>query len=195
MKTHELNKEAFFLRHTAHLPSSTSQLVLFHHPSASTSSCFLGGSTSMFTLGVHFHVHFQGVHSCSLPGGSTSMFTSRGSTSMFTSGCPLPCSLLGEGSTSVFTLGGSTSMFISGGGSTSVSLLGVHFHVHLRGGPLPCSLLGGPMWPIHNALIYHHRMPQRIMGKIHMGLPLELSRLTDRQTWLKHYLPALRCRQ
>ena len=86
------NKEALFLRHTARLPSSTSQLVLFHH----LFCIHLGGggvSTSVFTSGgvhfcvyfwgvhfrvhfwegVHFHVHFQGSIS---GGGSTSLFTS-----------------------------------------------------------------------------------------------------------------------
>ena len=66
-RKNEKNKEAFFLRHTACLPSSTSQLVLFHHL---------------------FCIHFWGGPLlCSLLGGSTSMFTSRGD--------PLPCSILG----------------------------------------------------------------------------------------------------
>ena len=92
------NKEAFFLRHTAHLPSSTSQLVLFHHLFCIH---FWGGSTSVFpSVGIHFHVHLWGG--------------------------PLLCSLTG-GSTSVFTSGG------------------VHFCVHFWWGPLPCSLLGGPL--------------------------------------------------
>ena len=92
----QINKEAF---HTARLPSSTSQLVLFHHlfcihfwGGGSTSVITSGGgSTSMFTsrggplpcslLGVHFHVHFWGVH-----------FHVH-----FWGGVPLPCSLLGGG--------------------------------------------------------------------------------------------------
>ena len=81
------NKEAFFLRHTARLPSSTSQLVLFHHLFCIH---FLGGGVHFhvhFWGGVYFHVHFWGGPlPCSLLGGSTSMFTSGG---------PLPCSLLG----------------------------------------------------------------------------------------------------
>ena len=89
-------------------------------------------------------------------------------------GGPLPCSLLG-GSTSMFTSRGSTSMFTSGG-----PLL-----CSLLGGPLSCSLLGGvPCDLSHNALIYCYRMPQCIMGKIHMGPP-QLNRLTDKQTRLK----------
>ena len=65
------------LRHTAHLPSSTSQLVLFHHLfcihfwGGGQLPCSLpGGPTSVFTSGggVHFRVHFWE--------GSTSMFTS-----------------------------------------------------------------------------------------------------------------------
>ena len=76
-----IHKEAFFLE----------VFVLFHHL---------------------FCIHFLGGPLlCSLPGGSTSVFTSGGSTSMFTSGGgPLPCSLLGSSTsmfTSVFTSGGS----------------------------------------------------------------------------------------
>ena len=97
---HRNKKEAFLLRHTARLPSSTSQLSSSTTSSASTS---WGGR-------VHFCVHFWGGGPllCSLPGGSTSVFTSGGSTSMFILGestsvflpCsllggPLPCSLLG----------------------------------------------------------------------------------------------------
>ena len=129
-------RKPFSLRHTTHLPSSTSQLVLFHHL---------------------FCIHFWG-------GGSTSVFTSWGG------GVPLPCSLLE--------------------GPLLCSLLG---------SPLPCSLLGGvhlcvhfweevPCDLSHNVLIYHYRMPQCIMGKIHIGPPpphKELDRLTDRQTLLK----------
>ena len=94
-------KEAFFLRHTACLPSNTSQLVLFHHLFCIH---FLGGGPLLCSLlrgstfgGVHFCVHFWG---------STSVFTSGGgSTSMFPSGGvhfhvhfwggPHPYSLLG----------------------------------------------------------------------------------------------------
>ena len=74
------------------------------------------------------------------------------------------------GSTSVFTSGGSTSVFTSGG---------VYFCVHFWGS-LPCSLLGvstslftsGVLCDLsHNALTYHYRMPQCIMGKVHMGHP------------------------
>ena len=96
------------------------------------------------------------------------MFTSGwGSTSVFTSG---------GGSTSVFTSGGSTFMFTSGG---------IHFCLHLWGGPLPCSLLGVPCDLSHNTLIYCYIMPQCIMGKIHMGPPPELDTQTDRKTRLK----------
>ena len=139
---HSSNKEAFFLRHTTRLPSSTSQLVLFHHLfcihfwGGSTSVFTSRGSTSVFTSrGVHFCVHFWG---------STSMFTSGGvHFHVHFWGGPLLCSLLGGSHvtypimllyaaiecpsaswanshgtppTSVFTSGGSTSMFTSGGG-------------------------------------------------------------------------------
>ena len=126
------------------------------------------------------------------------MFTSRGSTSMFTSGGPLPCSFLGR-FTSMFTSRGPLSCSPPGG-PLSCSPPGVHFHVHFWGGPLPCSLLGGPL-PCsllkgstsggvpcnlsHNALIYHYRMPQCIMDKIHMGPPPHRVEQTDRQTLLK----------
>ena len=85
-------------------------------------------------------------------------------------GCPLPCSLLGGPLLCSLPGGvlqlvhpeeGSTSMFTSGG---------VHFCVHFGG--VPCDLS-------HNALIYCYRMPQCIMGKIHMGPPL-LDRLKDK---------------
>ena len=80
----------------------------------------------------------------------------------------------------MFTSGGSTSVFTSVGGPLLCSLLGV-------GGPLPCSLLGGPLpcpllgGPLPCSLIYHYRMPQCIMGKIHMGPPpLEFNILTHK---------------
>ena len=76
-----MNKEAFFLKHTAHLPSSTSQLVLFHHL---------------------FCIHFQGdplPHPllggplpCPLLGGSSSVSTFGGCPLL---GGPLLCPLLG----------------------------------------------------------------------------------------------------
>ena len=87
------NKKAFFLRHTTHLPSSTSQLVwsgpclgrggssstttsggvLFHHH-------FWGGSSySTTSRGVLFHHHFQwGPLPLPLLGGSSSATTSGG---------------------------------------------------------------------------------------------------------------------
>ena len=70
-------------------------------------------------------------------------------------GGPLPCSLPG--------------------GPLPCSLLGVHFCVHFWG--VSCDLS-------HNALIYCYRMPQCIMGKIHMGCPPPPQRVgqTDRQT-------------
>ena len=55
--------------------------------------------------------------------------------------------------------------------STTTSRRGVLFHHHFWG--VPCDLS-------HNPLIYHYRMPQCIMGKIHMGPPPKS--LTDRQT-------------
>ena len=127
---HLMNKEAFFLRHTARLPSSNSQLVLFHHLFCIH---FLGegGPLLCSLLG-------GGPLPCSLPGGPLPCSLPGG---------PLPCSLL-EGSTPMFTSRGSTSMFTSGG--------------------VPCDLS-------HNALIYHYRTPQCIMGKIHMGPPQSLT--------------------
>ena len=79
--------------------------------------------------------------------------------------------------------GGSTSVFTSGGTPAGPSR-GVHFHVHFQtcGSPLPCSFLGVPCDLSHNALIYHYRMPQCIMGKIHMGCPPPKVGQTDRQT-------------
>ena len=88
------------------------------------------------------------------------------------------------------------------GGPLLCSLLGGPLPCSLPGGPLPCSLPGGPPrvtsegpllcslpggstsvftsggFPYdlsHNALIYHYRMPQCIMGTIHMGGPLPCS--------------------
>ena len=151
------NKEAFFLRHIALLPSSTSQLVLFHHLFCihfwgGVHFCvhFCGG-------GVHFCVHFQGGPlPCSLPGGSTSMFTSGGG--------PLPCSLLG-GPLPCSLLGGSTSIFTSGGGS------------------LPCSLLGGSHVTYPIMLLYTTiELPSASWAKFTWDPPLELNRLTDWQT-------------
>ena len=79
-----------------------------------------------------------------------------------------------------------------GRGSSSIHHFwgGVLFHHHFWGGPLLPPLLGGPLPPPllgggshvtyhNNALIYHYRTPQCIMGKIHMGPPLELNRLTN----------------
>ena len=97
-------KKPFFLRHTACLPSSTSQLVLFHHL---------------------FYIHFWGGGgplSCSLLGGPLLCSLLGG---------PLPCSLLGGpllcslpgGSTSIFTSGGSTSMFTSGGSHVTYPIM------------------------------------------------------------------------
>ena len=72
-----------------------------------------------------------------------------------------------------WSIGGeSTSVFTSRGGPFACSLLGgVHFRVHFGGGGVPCDLS-------NNALIYHYRMPQCIIGKIHMGPPPPTS-LTD----------------
>ena len=98
-----------------------------------------------------------------------------GCTSMFTSGGPLPCSLLGVHFH--FHFWGSTSMFTSGGVHFCVHFQGVHFHVHFWG--VPCDLSD-------NALLYCYRMPQCIMGIIHMGpAPPEFNRLTDKQTRVK----------
>ena len=70
------NKEAFFLRHTARLPSSTSQLVLFHHLFCIH---FQGVLLYVHFQGVLFHVHFQGGPlPCPLLGGYSSMSTSGG---------------------------------------------------------------------------------------------------------------------
>ena len=96
---------------------------------------------------------------------------------------PLLHPLLGRGE-------GSLPCSLLVGGPLLCSLLeGVHFHLHFMGGPFPSSLMGGPLLcsllggvPCdlsHNALIYCYRMPQCIMGKIHMGPPLKLNRLTD----------------
>ena len=159
---HLTDKEGFFLRHTAHLPSSTSQLVLFHH----LFCIHIWGSTSMFTSGgpppcsllggSHFCVHFWGVHfHIHFWGGSTFMFTSRG-------------------------VHFHVHMFTSGGSPLLVHFQGVHFHVHFWG--VPCDLS-------HNALIYCYRTPQCIIGKIHMGPPQSWTDwLTDKHNW-KHYLP------
>ena len=192
------NKEDFFLRHTARLPSSTFQLVLFHHLFCIH---FLGGE-GPFPCSL---LGGGGPLLCSLLGGSTSMFTSRqggplpcslpeGSTSMLTSGGPLPCLLLG-GALPCSLPGWvrwSTSMFTSGGSHVTYPILLLyttiecpsaswakftwdpppHFCVHFWG--VPCDLS-------HNALIYCYRMPQCIMGKIHMGPPIpKLNRLTDK---------------
>ena len=79
---------------------------------------------------------------------------------------------------------GSTSMFTSRGVHFCVHFWGVHFCVHFQG--VHVHFWGVPCDLSHNALIYHYRMPQCIMGKIHMGSPSpELGRQTDRQTWLK----------
>ena len=69
---------------------------------------------------------------------------------------------------------------------------GVSQLVQPKGGPLLCSLLGGPLlWSLsggvpcdlsHNALRYCYRMPQCIMGKIHMGLPRPLQGSTSMTT-------------
>ena len=145
--TSKQKRKPFFLRHTACLPSSTSQLVLFHHLFCIH---FWGGPLPCSLLvGVHFWW------------GSTS------------GGGPLLCSLLGGGgSTSMFTSGGSTSMFTFEGGCTSMLTSGgVHFHVHFQGVHFCVHLWGVPCDLSHNALIYHYRMPQCIMSKIHMGPP------------------------
>ena len=97
-----------------------------------------------------------------LPGGSSSTTTSRGSSSTTT------------------TLGGPLPPPLPGDPLPLLLLRGVLFHHHFWG--VPCGLS-------HNALIYYYRMPQCIMGKIHMGPPPpELDRLTDKHVW-KHYLP------
>ena len=94
VKTYD-NKKAFFLRHAARLPSSTSQLVW--------SGPWLGGGVLFHYhfRGVLFHHHFQGVlfhyHFWGL-GGSSSTTTSGG-------GGPLPPPLPG-GSSSTTTSGG-----------------------------------------------------------------------------------------
>ena len=72
-QTQRNNRKAFFLRHTARLPSSTSQLVWSLHLGVSSSTTTFGGGG-----GVLFHYHFQG--------GSSSTTTSRGSSSTNSSG-------------------------------------------------------------------------------------------------------------
>ena len=138
-----------------------------------------GGSTSVFTSGgggtlpcwVHFHVHFGG------GGGSTSMFTSRGvhlhvhfqgvHYHVHFWGVPFHVHFQGGGGPLVCSLqGGSTSMFTSGeGGSTSV----------FTSGGVPCDLS-------HHALIYCYRMPQCIMGKIHMEPPPPVGQIDKTNT-------------
>ena len=192
-------RKPFFLRHTARLPSSTSQLVLFHHLFCIH---FWGGSTSMFTGG--------GPLPCSLLGGSTSMFTSRGVHFHvhfggvhfhvhFWGGVHFHVHFWGDPTYPIMLLIYCYRMLqcIMGKIRHGTPL---HFHVHFwgGGGPLPCSHLGGihfcvhfwggvPCDLSHNALIYCYRMPQCIMGKIHMGPPPppQLDRQTDRQTRLK----------
>ena len=98
---------------------------------------------------------------CSLLGGSTSMFTSRGSTSMFTSG-------------------GSTSMFTSRGSQVTYPIMLLYTTIECPSAswakftwdPPLCVHFWGVLCDLsHNALIYHYRMSQCIMGKIHMGPP------------------------
>ena len=134
------NKKAFFLRHTACLPSSTSQLVwsgpclggpLPTWVCSSTTTSGVGGLLPLPLWGGNlFHHHFWGVpFHYHFWGGSSSTTTSRGD--------PLPLPIPG----------------------------GVLFHHHFQGAPCDLS---------HNALIYCYRMPQCIMGKIHMGVPLRV---------------------
>ena len=93
---------------------------------------------------------------------------------------PLPPPLPG-GSSSTTTSGGSSSTTTSGGSSFTTTSGWVLFHYHFWG--VPCDLS-------HNALIYCYRIPQCIMGKIHMGPPPSWTDwLTDKYNW-KHYIPA-----
>ena len=91
-------------------------------------------------------------------------------------GGPLPCSLLG----------GSTSVFTSRGVPCDLSHNALIYCYRMPSASwAKFNSRGVPFDLSHNALIYCYRMPQCIMGKIHMGPPLELNRLTDRQTLLK----------
>ena len=105
-------QKAFFLRHTTHLPSSTSSAGPLPPPLLHQ---LWGGSTSMFTSGGPLPCSLLGDPlPCSLPGGPLPCSLLGG---------PLPCSLLGGvhfhvqfwGVHFMFTSEGSTSMFTSGG--------------------------------------------------------------------------------
>ena len=132
-----INKKAFFLRHTAQLSSSTSQLVW-------PGPCLVGG-------GVLFHYHFWGVvlFHYHLQGGGVLFHHHFQGEVLFHhhfQGGPLPPPLPGRGSSSTTT--------------------------SREGGPLPPPLPGGvPCDLSHNGLIYRYRIPQCIMGKIHMKPP------------------------
>ena len=136
-------KETFFLRHTARLPSSTSQLVLFQHLFCIN----LGGGGR-----VHFRVHFWGESQWRIQGAPPAhphgsrffRFDIQIFRNVAASGVGAPPMRLAPPMGNPGSATGSTSMFTSGG--------------------VPCDLS-------HNALIYCYRIPRCIMGKIHMGPP------------------------
>ena len=107
--------------------------------------------------GVHFCLHFQGGPlPCSLPGGILAGPSRGAHFHVHFWGVHFCVHFQGVHFCDHFR--GSTSMFTS---------RGVHFRVHFWG--VPCDLS-------HNALIYCYRiycyrMPQYIIGKIHMGTP------------------------
>ena len=147
------NKEAFYLRHTARLPSSTSQLVLFHHL-----FCIhfwgVGGPLPCSLLGGG-----GGPLPCSLPVGSTSVFTSGGR------GIHFHVQFWG---------GGSTSMFTS---------WGVHFCVHFQGGSTSMFTSRGSDVTYPIMLLYTTiDCPSASWAKFTWPPPPKLNRLTDRQT-------------
>ena len=102
-------------------------------------------------------------------------------------GGPLPPPLPEGGSSSVTTLGGLLLPPLPGGRSSSTSTLGASSSASTSRGVLFHPTSGVPCDLSHNALIYHYRMPQCIMGKIHMGLPPPPPQ-TDWQTRLKTFI-------